>query len=84
MYMRSLNINEKALGPEHPDVAMSLNNLAYIYQQQGRCEEAEPLYARAVSMYEKVLGPNHPKSLIIRGNYNGLLEKMRARAEEKE
>ncbi len=28
LYQRSLAIKEKALGPEQPDVAMSLNNLA--------------------------------------------------------
>ena len=27
-YKRSLAISQKALGPDHPDVAMSLNNLA--------------------------------------------------------
>ncbi len=33
---RSLAIREKALGPEHPDVAQSLNNLAVVYVKQGR------------------------------------------------
>ena len=28
LYKRSLAIREKALGPDHPDVAQSLNNLA--------------------------------------------------------
>ena len=28
---RSLAIREKILGPEHPDVATNLNNLAYFY-----------------------------------------------------
>ncbi|CAK0746746.1 hypothetical protein CCP3SC15_1460001 [Gammaproteobacteria bacterium] len=31
---------EKALGAEHPDVALSLNNLAVLYQNQGRTAEA--------------------------------------------
>ena len=33
---RSLAIEEKILGPEHPDVATSLNNLAILYIDQGR------------------------------------------------
>src|SRR5450759_4616155 len=33
---RLLTIQEKALGPEHPDVATSLNNLASLYQALGR------------------------------------------------
>ena len=32
------------LGPDHPDVAHSLNNLAGLYQKTGRYAEAEPLY----------------------------------------
>ena len=52
--------SEKALGPEHPDVANSLNNLAALYQAQGRYAEAEPLYKRALAISEKALGPEHP------------------------
>ena len=33
LYQRSLAIREKALGPEHPDVATSLNNLAGLYRR---------------------------------------------------
>jgi hypothetical protein len=35
-YERALAIWEKALGPEHPDAAQSLHNLAGLYQAQGR------------------------------------------------
>ena len=31
LYKRALAIWEKALGPDHPDVATSLNNLAALY-----------------------------------------------------
>jgi len=41
LYKRSLAIREKALGPEHPDVAASLNNLAELYRAQGKYAEAE-------------------------------------------
>jgi tetratricopeptide (TPR) repeat protein len=57
---RSLMINEKALGPDHPDVATSLNNLAALYRAQGKYGEAEPLYKRSLAILEKVLGPDHP------------------------
>ena len=33
LYKRALAICEKALGPDHPDVALSLNNLAALYQR---------------------------------------------------
>ena len=46
--------------PTHPDVAASLNNLAGLYDAQGRYAEAEPLYERALAIWEKALGPEHP------------------------
>jgi tetratricopeptide (TPR) repeat protein len=73
---RSLMINEKALGPEHPDVATSLNNLAGLYRAQGKYAEAEPLYKRALAIREKVLGPEHPHVAIVCKNMAGLYWKI--------
>jgi CHAT domain-containing protein/tetratricopeptide (TPR) repeat protein len=56
---RALALREKALGPNHPDVAQNLNNLASLYQVQGAYAKAEPLYARVLDIREKSLGPNH-------------------------
>jgi CHAT domain-containing protein len=60
LMQRSLAIREKALGPEHPDVATSLNNLAELYRAQGQYAQAEPLYRRSLAIREKALGPEHP------------------------
>ena len=57
---RALAIDEKSLGPEHPDVATDLNNLALLLQATNRLTEAEPLYRRALAIDEKSLGPEHP------------------------
>jgi CHAT domain-containing protein/tetratricopeptide (TPR) repeat protein len=57
---RALGIRERVLGPEHPDVAGALNNLAVIYSNKGDFAKAEPLLQRALSMLERVLGPEHP------------------------
>ncbi|MFY9894662.1 MAG: tetratricopeptide repeat protein [Xanthobacteraceae bacterium] len=54
-----LAIREKALGPDHPDVAQALHNLAVLYGQQGRYAEAAPLLKRALAIREKALGPDH-------------------------
>jgi tetratricopeptide (TPR) repeat protein len=59
-YKRSLAIHEKALGPDHPDVALALNNLATLYDDQGKYTETEPLYTRSLAIREKALGPDHP------------------------
>ena len=36
---RALEIREKVLGSDHPDVAKQLNNLALLCQNQGKYEE---------------------------------------------
>ena len=48
--------------PDHPEVGTSLNNLAGLYEGQGRYAEAEPLYKRTVTITEKALGPDNLKS----------------------
>ena len=58
--LSSLAITEKALGPEHPHTATSLNNLAVLYSTMGAYDKAEPLYHRSLAISEKVLGPEHP------------------------
>ncbi|HIJ44334.1 MAG: tetratricopeptide repeat protein [Rhodospirillales bacterium] len=46
LYKRSLLIWEKALGPEHPKVATSLENYAKLLRKTERHAEAEELEAR--------------------------------------
>jgi tetratricopeptide (TPR) repeat protein len=58
---RALAIWEKALGPEHPQVAMSLNNLASLYQDQGRYAEADELDARVKMIRAKHAEENPAK-----------------------
>ena len=50
----------EAFGPDDPRLATTLNNLALLYDAQGRYTEAEPLYKRALAIREKALGPAHP------------------------
>ncbi len=57
---KALDVAEKAMGPNHPDVAQSLNNLGSLYHDQGQYAQAEPLYKRSLAIREKALGPDHP------------------------
>ena len=50
-------IREKVLGADHPDVAMSLNNLAMLYMTHGQYAKAEPLYKRALAIEGAGHGP---------------------------
>ncbi len=82
-YAQALSVAEEALrvaeatfGPEHPNVATSLNNLAEVYRAQGKYAEAEPLYKRSLAIREKALGPEHPDVATSLENYAALLRKM--------
>ncbi|MFV2128418.1 tetratricopeptide repeat protein, partial [Micromonospora sp. LOL_013] len=52
---------EAALGPDHPEVAERLSDLATAYRDQGRTSEAIPLLQRAMTISEAALGPDHPE-----------------------
>jgi Tfp pilus assembly protein PilF len=65
-------VTEKAFGPDHPDVAQALNNLAAVYVRQGRNADAERFFKRSVATFEKTLGPNHPDLADVLENLAGL------------
>jgi len=50
---------------DHPRVADSLNNMAIVYQQQGKYEEALEMFTKAYHIYLKVLGPDHPSTRLM-------------------
>src|SRR5215471_6741566 len=64
----ALAMREKVLGPEHPDTAPSLNNLALLLRDQGDLAGARLLLERALVIREKVLGPEHPDTATSLGN----------------
>ena len=68
--------DEKALGPDHPDTATTLNNLAELYRSMGDYAKAEPLYQRALKIREKALGPDHPDTATALNNLAGLYRSM--------
>jgi tetratricopeptide (TPR) repeat protein len=50
VYRRALVLKEKLLGANHPDVALTLNNLAVLCKQEGRYDKAAALYQRALAV----------------------------------
>lgn len=51
----SLRVAQASFGPEHPNVAVSLNDLALLYQAQGGYAEAELLRKHALGILEQKL-----------------------------
>ena len=71
---RALAILEGSLGPEHPDVAAALSNLAGGLEDMNRLTEAEPLMRRALAIVEKNLGSEHPNVASALNGLAGLLQ----------
>ena len=61
-FQQSLQILERQLGPEHPDIAAPLHGLANLYRDQGNYAEAESLYQSALYILEQVLGREQPET----------------------
>jgi tetratricopeptide (TPR) repeat protein len=59
LWRETLELVEASLGPEHPDTATCLDNLAGLLKEQGDLAGARPLYEHALAIREKVLGPEH-------------------------
>jgi tetratricopeptide (TPR) repeat protein len=70
---RALAIGETSYGPDHPNVAIRLNNLARLLQDTNRLAEAEPLMRRALAIGEESDGPDHPNVAIRLNNLASLL-----------
>ena len=60
LHLQLLTFREKVLGAEHPDTAISYNNIGLVYAKQGDYEKALEYYFKALVIREKVLGVEHP------------------------
>jgi CHAT domain-containing protein len=76
LHKEALRIRQKVFGPEHPEVAQSLNNLALLYKKMGEYAKAEPLYQESLRIRQKVLGSEHPDTAESLNNLASLYEYM--------
>lgn len=61
-------IQEETLGPLHPDLANTFNNLAIVAERTGNLGDAETFYRRAVAIASASLPPEHPMVVASRDN----------------
>jgi CHAT domain-containing protein/Tfp pilus assembly protein PilF len=69
LFERALEIREKALRPDHPDVVESINGLAILRASKGEYSKAEPLFQHVLAIREKALGP---EDLSVANSLNNL------------
>ena len=63
LFHRAVDVQERILGPEHPNTCNSVCNLASLLHALGRHDEAARYYRRDLEASEKLLGPDHPDTL---------------------
>jgi tetratricopeptide (TPR) repeat protein len=73
-YQQLVKVCQTVFTGDHPDVATSLNNLAYFYKSQGRYSEAEPLYLDALEMRKRLFTGDHPAVATSLNNLAGLYD----------
>ncbi|CAF1681225.1 unnamed protein product [Adineta ricciae] len=59
-YEKALEIREKTLPSNHPDLATSYNNIGAVYMNMGEYSKALSFYEKALEIWEKTLPSNHP------------------------
>ena len=74
LMQRALEIVEASFGPDHPNLAICLNNLAQLFKATNRLSEAEPLMRRALKINETSFGTRHPKVAIRLSNLAQLFQ----------
>jgi tetratricopeptide (TPR) repeat protein len=70
----ALTLGEKTLGPDHPDTAAILNNLARLLRDQGDLAGARPLYERALAIHDVTRGHDHPDTAADLDNLAAVLQ----------
>ena len=65
---RALEIHEHLLGPNHPKVAVDVNNLASLYLLQHKYAEAVRLYERALPVYAATYGKDNERTGRVRAD----------------
>ncbi len=73
MLERALERRRAVFGPEHAEVAESLDQLALLLRKRGDYAAAEPLFRQALAMKRRTEGPDHPSIAETMSNLGFLL-----------
>jgi tetratricopeptide (TPR) repeat protein len=68
--LRAIALDEKALGPDSPDLATDLNNLGLLYLMTGKYTDAARTLDRALAIRRKAYGDSDPLVKETLGEYN--------------
>ena len=80
MFSQALEVRQRVLPRNHPDVATSLGALAQYHNRKGDRERSRSLYLQALAVFEGP-GARHPKAIGLMSDYASLLSNMNLEAE---
>ncbi len=80
-YLEAIRILTVALGPEHPEVSNSYNNLGALYNKTDKPQKAADAYRLALKQRMVTIGPDHPSTTASRMGLGVALNKLGERAE---
>lgn len=73
---QALTIFEMAYGPDHPQVAITLNNLGIAFLELGNPTAAQERFERALAINGAAYGHNHPQVAITLTNLGNALREL--------
>ncbi len=62
-YTKVMEVMRDVLGENHPNVAQTMNGLAFLYMVQGKSAQAERLYTEALAAQRRIVGEEHPDAV---------------------
>jgi len=65
---QSLDIQQRVLGPDHPDTLKTLNSLSAVFIRVGKYPDAEKVLLDVIQRQKRVLGAEHPDTIIAMHN----------------
>lgn len=74
MVLRALALDEAVYGPNHPKVAIDLNNLTWVLRDLGDPTAARPLAERALAIDELAYRTDHPRVVTDLSNLAAILQ----------
>jgi len=73
---KDLEICQKTLPANHPDLAISYYNIGEVYDNMGEYLKALSYYERALDIKERSLPPNHPSIKNVRRSIKFVRKKL--------
>ena len=73
---RALQLKEKEVSSEHPEVVLVRGALANAYFYAGRVADSQEAFTRALATREKLFGPESPRLIVTLNNFGDTLSKV--------